>query len=248
MPALPHPLPDSVHGKLRRRQPQEKQRDLIAEFLPQGYPTSITPSRQRRLESKSLASFHVFADPAEHHSPCGQGSPVRRQWTQSLAHQIGVHEQMTIASFAKYSIAKVVLPAPFGPAMMMILLVLAIVRKRCVRCPYKPARLTGRTSLRPAHSIREAAVIRVPCPTVPHKAHRRGAALLHPASAKMKVPRSQGSARAGQDQDCLAGSELLDGQRRADSVAVQARHRAYTSQGRKIAPLPSLRVPAPNHT
>ena len=96
MPAFPHPLPDSVHGKLRRRQPQEKQRDLVAEFLPHGYPTSVTPSRQRRLESKSLALFHVFADPAEHHSPCGQGIPVRRQWTQSSAHQIGVHEQMTI--------------------------------------------------------------------------------------------------------------------------------------------------------
>ena len=98
----------------------KNQLHMRALFLPPRDHSSLAATTQSRLEGEIFSRRNAGANHLQHHPSGLERRSLRLKRVQIRGNQVGVDEGGGVCFFGRYSVAKVVFPAPLGPAMMMI--------------------------------------------------------------------------------------------------------------------------------
>ena len=119
VPALPDAGGDAAQRQSWRRQAQENNLYAVARRFPASEAVEIDHPAQGRLEGEVSAGAGVAVEFGEEKPAAGERGQIRAQGESPPAMRSAFTKCRTPAPVGRYSRAKVVLPAPFGPAMTM---------------------------------------------------------------------------------------------------------------------------------
>ena len=121
MPALPNPFRDPRDCRFRVRLAKKKQADMVALGPPSLDPTQVAESGKSRLKGETIPPLRTqSAISSSIRRPALNAAASGANGESPAATRSALMNRKHFASSGRKESAKVVFPAPFGPAMMMI--------------------------------------------------------------------------------------------------------------------------------
>ena len=120
MPTLAHSLSHTLNRRFCRWQTQKEQLNVVAQLQPLRNLPGVGFARQSSFKGKTFSQCHMLSDGLQRQPPSLYSNTLRGKGRQPGGNQVCIDEDGATRLLRQNSRAKVVFPAPFGPAMMMI--------------------------------------------------------------------------------------------------------------------------------